>query len=236
MIGVVLVLCLLPNPVSDGYSEAGRRAYLAGDYERAHRFYEAALGQPGVSKAHVFYNLANCSFRLGRYAEALLHYRCAQRRMPGDREIEWNLSLTRQRLGVLSEVSPSLATRLLAHLDAVSPRTMLGIIFTLQTLGLLGLVLVHGHRGARALCLAASLTGLVLAVRVVAVHEFPGPPEAIALDQVSLRTEPHATQPVAVELEPGQAVQVIEMSDRWAHVVTPDGEGWVERGGIGIVD
>ena len=70
-------------------------AHDGGDYERAVAIYEGLLNQNLVN-GHVYYNLGNAFYRLGKKGEATAAYLAAKKFLPRDPDIVANLKHTRK--------------------------------------------------------------------------------------------------------------------------------------------
>ncbi len=238
MTPLLLALLLLLGNGASSSGDANPRdlaraesAYRAGQYEEALTLFESALSEPGVPQGPVLYNLGNCAYRLGRHAEAMLYYRRALLRRPRDREVKFNLNLVERQLDVEAEDSGSIGATITAWVNWFTPGELLVLVATLQGVGLVLLLL--GRRGATPLV----LVGLMGAVGLLQSQWFPSPPAGVVLtNEIGLRSEPHAALTVTVRLHAGQVVRVAEMSDRWVRVVHPQGAGWTERAGVGLVN
>ena len=229
MIQTILATLLLIAADAD----LAEREYRAGRYEQAEALYQAALAEPEAAQGPLLYDLGNCAYRLGRHAEAVLCYRRALLRLPRDRETRVNLRLAEQRLGLEPTGDRSAG---LALLDAFPPGVLLLGVFGLQTVGLLGLLLLR-RRAARIGMAILVLLSLPGAVHLVRTHWIPGPPQGVVLvEEIGLRPEPHSGLAVLCELEAGETLRIEELSDRWMRVAHPRGGGWTERAGVGVVD
>ena len=238
MTPLLLALLLLLGNGASSSGDANSRdlaraesAYRAGQYEEALTLFESALSEPDVPQGPVLYNLGNCAYRLGRHAEAMVYYRRALLRMPRDRQAKFNLTLVERRLDVESEDGRSIGAAITAWVGWFTPAELLVLAAILQGTGLVLLLL--GRRGATPLV----LVGLMGAVGLLQSQWFPSPPAAVVIaSEIGLRSEPHAALAVNVRLHAGQVVRVAEMSDRWVRVVHPQGGGWTERAGVGLVN
>lgn len=235
---MIALLLIALQAVTGSVADVTRaaRAYRAGHYARAARWYGAALTRGDHDEGALLFNLGNCAFRLGHHAEAILHYRRALLRLPLDPEVGFNLRLAERELGIHRASDAPLYATTLAWLDALPPRRLLLLASLLQTVGLFGLLLAR-RRGARLGSGLLVLLGLLAAGRLVWNRWFPGPPAGIVLDRViAVRPEPHARDPVLFEIRAGQSVRVEEASDRWMRIAHPHGRGWTERPGVGVVE
>ncbi len=221
------------EPVGD--PQEAVRAYRAGRYQEAFSLFRASL--PGSPRGEWFYNLGNCAYRLGRHAEAALYYRRALLRLPGDRQVAFNLSLAEKQLGIPPS-DGSFGTAVIDRIDSLTTGELLMIVVILESLGLLGLLLVPRQRVAGRRCMMVFVAiALLGSLRLVQVQWFPGSPEAVVMtDTLALRRQPHDSTAVILELKAGERLSVEEWSERWARVEHAGGIGWVRRAGIGLVD
>ena len=213
------------------------RAYRDARYQDALALYQGALAHAAAPEGALLLNLGNCSYRLGRYAEAVLFYRRAQLRRPGDAHLELNLRLAEQQLGIYEVREPAFGSRVVAWLDALPPARLLAAVLALQTVALLGLMFLRSRPRLRSALTVLLILGLLGAARLVQTQCFPDPPQGVVLaPELGLRPEPHPDYPTTVELRAGETVDIEESSDRWARVTSPRGTGWVRRDGVGLVD
>jgi len=215
------------------------RDYRAGNFREALAQFQAALADPALPEGPLLYDMGNCAYRLGRHAEALLAYRRAALRMPRDPELRFNLRLTEEQLGFDDPGAESFGAAITSTLDWLTRGELLVLAATLETLGLVGLVLLR-RRGSSAARTAMALLlglGLLAAGRLVQLQWFAGPPTGVVLERpIDLRAEPRPELPPLLTLTPGESVQVEQLGDRWLKITHPHGQGWTERAGVGLVE
>jgi tetratricopeptide (TPR) repeat protein len=241
LIGLLLTLSGVNPPASGPFEPANLdragRAYGVERYKEAFFYYEAALSKGEGSPGEILYNMGNCAYRLGRYAESLLHYRRAELRLPRDSRLGFNRSLAEEQLGLEKAPIESFAASVEELLDFLTPGEFLAAVGLLQGVGLVGLVLLRRRRGLRGVMIVVVLLALAGGARLVKKQWLPGPPAGVVLaDRIAVRVEPHAEVVVLFELAAGVTVRVGEFSDRWAWIEHPRGKGWTERRGLGLVE
>lgn len=213
------------------------RAYRAGRFEEALAQFQAALSEPGAPEGPLLYDMGNCAYRLGRHAEAVLYYRRAKLRLPRDPEVEFNLSLAERELGLKTPTSNSFGTTVLTPFDSFTSAELLALVCGLETVGLVGIVLLRRRRAAQSCMALFVLVALASAARLVQKQWFPGPSAGVVLaNGIALRSEPRADLPPVAELHAGELVRIESLSDRWVQIAHAEARGWTERAGVGIVD
>jgi len=217
--------------------DQAERAYSAGMYQEAITLFQAALDDNEAQNGPILYNMGNCAFRLGRYAEAVLFYRRAQIRMPRDSQVRFNLDMSEQKLGIYSEEGETFGAAIVDLADSFTPGEHLAFAGVLQVVGLLGLALFRGKRRVRNLMALLLLLSFLGATRLVYTQWLANQRDGVILvNEIELRTEPHVDREVVSRLKNGETVSIEEMSDKWIRITHHDGNGWTKRSGIGVVD
>jgi tetratricopeptide (TPR) repeat protein len=227
----------------DGSDQSGtstwsraERAYRSGQYETASALFDGTRSDPTIARGPALYNLGNCAYRLGRYVDAALYYRRALVRMPRDPEVTFNLSLAERQMGIEAPAR-SLVGSVILRAQQLPPEILLLLAAAIQGMGFFGLMRMGRGRRARVAMVLLVLTGVLGTLGLGYDSLFPGPPVAMVLaSEITLRPEPHSSLGITLKLEAGAIVRVEEMSDRWARIIHPRGEGWTERAGLGLVN
>ena len=232
MIALLLAFCCASVDLAEA-----ERAYHGDHFDVAQTLFLAALEEEGVPAGEVRYDLGNCAYRRGEYAEAILWWRRAKLRLPEDEAITFNLRLAESKLGIDARDEEAESTGLAERIALLPPPLLLTTIAALQTIGLLGLVLLRGRRGwevVHGLCL---LVGIGLAGPLLHARWFPDSPEGVILGEtVTLHSEPTDHAAVTAELSAGRVVVIEATRDEWRHVAHPEGRGWAKRAGIGVIE
>lgn len=211
------------------------QAYRSGEYQTASALFDRVLSDPTMARGPTLYNLGNCAYRLDRYVDAALYYRRALLRMPRDPQVSFNLDLAERRLG-REAPHRSLAGTVMSWVQWLQPAELLLLAAALQVIGFIGLMRTRRGRRARVAMALLVVLGILGTLRLGYARFFPGLPVAMVLaSEIDLRSEPHTSLGITLKLEAGEIVRVAEMSDRWARIVHPQGSGWTERAGLGLV-
>lgn len=223
------------QPGASAWSRA-EQAYRSGQYQRASALFEGVLSNSTVARGPTLYNLGNCAYRLGRFVDAVFHYRRALLRMPRDPQVVFNLDLAERRLNTEAP-NRSVRGTVISWVQWLQPVELLFLAAALQVIGFIGLTRMHRGRRARVAMALLALLGILGTLRLGYTRFFPEPPIAMVLaSEIDLRSEPHTSLGITLKLEAGAIVRIAEMSDRWARVIHPQGGGWTGRAGLGLVN
>jgi len=231
-----LLIAAILGALGPGLGEP-EEAYRHQDYAKALTLFAANLPQAGERTGEVLYHMGNCAFRLGRYPEAVLHYRRAQLRLPRSEMIAFNLRMAERRMSIERQQSHTFGAQIESILQLFTRGQFLILVLVVQTASLIALVFMRKRPAAAAALGLLTLLSVAGSARLVSLMEDEEIPVGVILStQVEVRTNPHATMPVTLVLEGGEAVTVNEHSDRWARITHSRGEGWIPRADLGIVD
>lgn len=205
----------------------------------AQKFSSIASG--GVVNGRLEFNLGNCYLQAGDLGHAVLHYRRAQRLIPGDPLLTDNLALARSRC--LTQIPSARGDELLRSLFFWHYQTSeAGRIRT----GLSCYVLTFGLLIAAALARRRIFAGSALAVGMIAVlcgasvglgrwSQRTAPPAVVTSMDVVVYRGPGTGYQRQFEqpLQPGVECVVRERRGGWWEIELPDGKsGWIDAGAV----
>lgn len=236
MIALTCALLLACAPQGPASPDPGETAYAAGRFDAAFAAYEAMLDDPAAARADVAFNLGVCAYRLGQHPQAALWFRRAGRHAPRDPAIAFNLALTEAHLGVDNTPTSPLAMAR-AGAAAFTPGELLLLAASLQSAGLVGLVLLRRRRFVRLAAALALALGLLAATPPLLTTVCGPVPDAVVLaPDLALQGAPDAASPASAHLSGGELVRVREQTDAWLRVEHPRGTGWVPRATVGVIE
>ena len=236
----LLFLTLVAVPVwgdsREGLFLQGNRLYEAGDYRKALESY-AGIAAMGYESGPLYFNMGNCYYKLGEVGQAILHYERAARLIPGDEDLEINLSLA--RLKVVDQIPELPRFRLLVLLERLVfyfPRNALWILMwsSYAVLASAWILKLLWHRARRfsgkiiwAGALLVILSSLCLAGQIRRERESS---EAIILAQEARAVSAPGEEGIQVfTLHEGTKVRIQEVSGSWVEALLADGNvGWLK--------
>ena len=240
---LVLTVCAtfwvcLPLAAQQELVLEGNRLYQESDYQGALQAY-LRVYDSGLEAGALNYNIGNTYFKTGDLARAILFYERAARLLPGDEDVDANLTLARTL--TVDDIDPLPRFWLHAAWDVwvgLFPRTgliwLVALAYGLAGSGLAWSILGKSSAarplGRRVALVAAGVTmifGLNLAVRELgwAANERA----VVMASEVGAQSAPSDDPNLTVlTLHEGTTVRVDRRSDGWAEIVLMDGRvGWV---------
>lgn len=222
--------------------EAGNKAYIDGDYEKAIEEYNAIL-DGGEYSMKLYYNLANAYFKTGANGKAILYYNKALRIAPSQEDIRHNLALaeakTKDRIVEIPEFFANRWVRTVRN-------SMSCMAWSVLSLAMLGAVLAFGvlfllasHIGWRKSGFYGVLCGIILFIATTSFaissrNDMLNHNEAIVVGTaISVKSSPDRSATDLFVLHEGTKVEVATEVDEWCEIVIADGKkGWTERKNI----
>lgn len=227
-------LCAEPASAQTAFYRANE-AYKHQRYADAISEYQAVLSS-GMGNGVVYYNLGNALVKDGRKGEALWAYLKAAQWMPGDADLQANLSYVRSVLPSSDAVSvktPQVIQWLVLQGAWTTRQLFLGAA-VLIWLALIAWVIVGWWPASqRASTPAAWLISLFACVAVVALmaqtFAAEGPARAVVIrNNAEVRFAPQESGTVHFSLAEGAVIRLLTQDHGWSQVRRADGlTGWV---------
>ncbi len=206
------------------------REYRAGNYPVAAQIYQelADVGNPRAQ-----YNLGNCFYRQGQFAQALAAYERARLVMPRDPELRANRALVRLKLGVGDAQAESILDTLVKLRDSLTQTESFWLCLLLNVAAAACLFL--GGRAWRWFGLVLALPAVLLILEIG--HFGPArPPQGVVLQhKVALRAEPNASLSALMKISQGVSLQVLGEGPSWLQVQVADRRGYLPKASVAII-
>ena len=218
--------------------DAGNRAYMEGDFEKAADCYQSILGY-GLHSAKLYYNLGNVAFKLGHTGEAILYYNKALKIAPSDEDTRYNLAIAEAQTKDKIEMMPEfflkrwarevrnslsctawgvLSLAALALALACTAIFLLAQRLTLRKTGFFGAI------AASVVLIATAWFGIAERNEMLR-HE-----EAIVMaSAISVKSSPDRSATDLFVLHEGTKVRIVTELENWYEIVIADGKkGWID--------
>lgn len=194
------------------------------------------LADSGVTNGYLEYNLGNCYLQAGDIGQAILHYRRAQRMIPGDPRLQDNLKEARSRR--LTSIQPRRRSALLRgifflHFDTSTQTRMKVAMVTFA--GFWIFLIVRSYLRKRFLTVMATVCAIaaVTFATSVAVDGWTdrnAPPGVVTAMDVAAYKGPGTGYQRQFEqpLQPGVEFLLRSKRGDWWQIELPDGKsGWI---------
>lgn len=210
-------------------------AYDQGDFQQAASYYKKKLDL-NASDPALLYNLANCHYQLGDFAEALVCYERARRLAPRDSDIRENLNHVCRKL-VLPEIggSENPFELLISWRDIARPDEWL---LTAAFIWMLIWIIFAFRRQfiSGKWIFASTILSLLFFLNILAyfsqLRSTYSTKSAVVLEKnIPVYTLPSENSRVAeLRLNPGEEFCIEEERHDWIRIRTGVAEGWVRSG------
>ena len=245
----VIALLLLLASCSSESAERRQREFLVanaryenGDYRGALAGY-LKLAETGQVRANLYYNIANCYFKLGDLGKTTLYYERSLLLAPRAEDAKYNLTFARSR--TVDEVNPP------RGLEAIGEAISGGGVFSRREVWrgtaalyvlfflLMACVLVFPERRAlvhlRLVVLALCLCGFLL-LGYLSWRSDARMRGVIMAAEVNVRNEPRGDGQVEFKLHEGTVVRMLGSYEEWqAIAVGEELKGWILETAVEVI-
>jgi len=213
--------------------------YNNGDYEGAISVYDKIL-EGNVHSSALYFNMANCYYKLNKIAPSIYYYEKALMLSPKDKDVLNNLGFAEQmtidKFDVIPEIGLTRVLNKMARSISVDGWAVLCVLLMcLVVLFFVAYYLSHSARNKRIFFMLLLVSVVVLISSFVLLNkkeDLDHKRFAIVFTQeVSVKLEPNLKSETAFILHEGTKVQIIEFyKERWAKIKLKDGNvGWMSN-------
>ena len=240
----ILYILLLTSQIffaQNGF-ETGNDLYQKGKYPEALNAYESVVSNHKHS-AELYYNLANCYYKLNEVAPAIYNYEKALVLKPNNKDVQNNLRFAQKRTIDEIKVIPKVGFgKLLRDFTGIYHYNTWGWISigfsVLFLLSFVGYYFSQMTVSKRIFFFGMFLMVLMLMISVAAAvfeksHFENEKPAIVFAEMTDVRSEPQKMATTVVVVHEGTKVFVEETLEGWKKVQLTDGtEGWIEKNAI----
>jgi tetratricopeptide (TPR) repeat protein len=239
---LVSVVMKAAEPTSADRWEAGNKAYIEGNYDKAIEEYIAIL-DGGEYSMKLYYNLANAYFKTGANGKAILYYNKALRLAPSQEDIRHNLALaeaqTKDRIAVVPEFFLNRWMRTIRNSMSCTAWSVLSIVSFALVLAFGLLFLLASRLGIRKTGFYGALVALLFMIATTSFaissrNDMLNHEEAVVMaSAISVKSSPDRSATDLFVLHEGTKVKVLTAVDEWVEVGIADGKkGWTLKNNI----
>ncbi len=230
-----LLLCFTVQAISpDELFAQATEQYQNSDFEGALQSYETIL-QQGVESEEVYFNMANCYYKLGSVGKSILYYERARQFDPHDDDIRQNLEIAQQAtIDRFEELpKPIVRTAYLGLIKLFNPSTWAWIGMVLLFSFLTGLSLYY-FTAVRRVGFIAAVFALFLSLfsfSMAYAHQgylASNKPAVIMATSSYVKSGPSENAEDVFILHEGTLATVSEDFEGWKKIKIADGKvGWI---------
>ena len=211
--------------------------YNNGEYENAISIYQQIIND-GLHSSALYFNMANCYYKLNKIAPSIYHYEKALKLSPEDQDILNNLSFAEQmtvdKFDVVPEMKMTKLFNKIAHSFHVDAWAVLCVLLMCMiVLCFISYYLMQNTKSKRTFF----VLGLVLILVLISTFSLLNKKQeldhnrfaVIFSQEVSIKSEPNLKSDTAFILHEGTKAQILEVyKDTWSKIKLIDGKvGWV---------
>ncbi len=241
-LSLIVALSVSASPTSAERWEAGNKAYIEGDYDKAIEEYSAIL-DGGEYSMKLYYNLANAYFKTGAIGKSILYYNKALRIAPSQEDIRHNLAIaeaqTKDRIVVIPEFFLNRWLRTVRNSMSCMAWSVLSLVLFGLLLAFALLFLLASRLRWRKAGFYGALCAFVLFVAMTAFavssrNDMLSHNEAIVMGTaISVKSSPDNSATDLFVLHEGTKVKLLDEVDEWCEVVIADGKkGWTLKSNV----
>lgn len=222
--------------------EKGNDFYRKGNYEQAILQYESVL----ASKQHsseLYFNLANCYYKLNKVAPAIYNYEKALLLNPEDVEIQNNLKFAQKlQIDEIKDIPTVGFSKIVQDFtSAFQYNSWAWISVSLSVLFLFSFIGYYFSQmtfSKRMFFIGMFVLVFLLLISVsAAISEknnfYNEKPAIVFAEVVEMKSEPRNSSNTVFSLHEGTKVFVLETMENWKKIQLTDGtEGWIEKNAI----
>ncbi|MBU3956153.1 tetratricopeptide repeat protein [bacterium] len=205
----------------------GEEMYQKQDWRGALEIYKGLIDS-GVASWEEYYNAGNCLFRMEKYPEARLYYLKAKKLSPRADDINYNLKVVREKLGI-TEAPKSLSSVFTAFFTADEFRT--AVTFMTWLFFIMAVIYILTHREF-ALWAAAAFFVIDVFVYGALYAKIKGGPalgSGIVMMEENMQSGPGGSYKVIASVPAGIKADIYDEEEGWFFVRVADSSGWIRK-------
>ena len=232
---LILASTLVAQTTTERFDNAASY-YEQKDYETALNLFSEIEALPMYS-SDVYYNMANCYYKMHQKAKAVLYYKKALKLAPNDEDVQFNLKLVQlQLVDKLAQIPQPFYTKWMhaaKNLLSIDNWAKMGLVLLfLFSILIIGFLVSDNYKLKKKLFLGFSLSLIVcLKAFGMAYYSFSTQKTNAILMEANayIKSAPSTQSEDLFILHEGTKVSVIEVFNDWTKIKLSDGMiGWVE--------
>ena len=243
LIFIFYTCCFLTGAQNNTEFDKGNALYNEGNYKAAIQAYEVIL-EKGLHSAELYYNLANCFYKLNKVGPTIYFYEKALMLDPKDPEILNNLAFAEKmridKIELIPEMGLVKLIKNILDLFKLDTWAFICIVFMLTFIGFfIAYYLNQSAKKKRLFFVFGCLSALLVSACFGFVHQKNKRMESqtfgiLYSQKVRVQSDPNLKSDAAFELHEGTKVQLLEtFQGNWTKIKLQDGKtGWIPNNDV----
>ncbi|MGA1871614.1 MAG: tetratricopeptide repeat protein [bacterium] len=245
---IILIIIILKGlPVLSDTTDPGdflkaSHYYKNKEYEKAATLYKDLIFTRGIKNGGLYYNLGNCYVRMGEIGYALLYYRIAERYMPRDEDLKYNINyVIDQRKDKIEIKDKGMLLSPLFFWYHYFNLKELGYIFISINcvLGIICIVMLYKKNDFIHWLRLVTLFFVLLffiSFSVKAYSQYYIKKGVVVSPEINVRSGKGSHNSVLFKLHKAAECRILNKEDEWIKIKLSDNKlGWVDKNVMGIV-
>ena len=239
IIAITTLSAAYPQQQSATLEQQAEEAYKNENYAQAAELYEQLLQEKGESP-QIYYNLGNTYYKIDEIGKAILNYERAHILDPSDKDIQFNLEMTKtKKVDAIEQTEPILLKRWINNVkDTLGEKGWAITAITLFTLFLISLFLFFFGRTIllKKIGFYVGLSALLLSIiantfAYMQRNKIEERKDAIIMAAtVTVKSSPDKSGTDLFILHEGTKVSIKSTLTNWTEIELPNGNvGWIEN-------
>jgi len=219
---------------SAGAADTGEDLYKKQNWKGAFEFYKDRIDSGSLGWEER-YNAGNCLFRMGKYPGARLFYLRAKKIKPRSGDINYNLKVVREKLGVTEEPK-SVSSAFAAFFTADEFKT--AVIFFTWLFFITAVIYVLTKREFALWASAAFfvIDAFAYGALYAKINGGPEGGSGIVMREESMQSGPGGSYKVIASVPAGMKADIYDEEDEWFFVRVARSGGWIRKNAIEKID
>jgi len=225
--------------------DTANKFYIDEKYQEAVNEYVEILNT-GYENGAIYFNLGNAYYKLGSIGKAILYYEKAKKIIPGDEDVNNNLTLA--NLYIADKITPVPELFYIRYFKSFTKLMSLDTwakvflaLYIILCLTNCGRIIIKKQKVRnflhKLIFLSAFLTALFLFIMLYSFYELNRHDWAIVMsDKVEVSSSPTEDSTELFSIHEGTKVKIKRTNDKWIEISLADGKvGWITKDHIEII-
>jgi len=215
-------------------ADTGEELYKKQHWRGAFEFYKEFI-DAGSCGWEEYYNAGNCLFRMGKYPKARLYYLRAKKLKPRSGDINYNLKVVREKLGV-TETPKSALSAFADFFTADEFKTGVTFLTWLFFASAIIYILIKREFFLWASAALFVIDAFTCGALYAKIKGGPAGGSGIVMREESMQSGPGGSYKVIASVPAGWKADIYDEEEGWFFVRVAGSDGWVRKTAIAKIE